>query len=74
MSTTKVKKLKLKTHKSSSKRFKVTGTGKLMHLPQGGGNGHSKSYKNRRQKSAVKGKNSLQNKSEQKRIRLILGK
>lgn len=73
MATTKVKKLKLKTHKASSKRFKVTATGQLMHLPQGGGNGHSRNYKNRRQRAAGKNVNALRSNKQSKTIRLSIG-
>lgn len=73
MATTKLKKQKHKTHKASVKRFKVTGSGQLMHLPQGGGNGHSRNYKNRRQKAAAKGTNALQSNKQTKTIRLFIG-
>lgn len=73
MATTKLKKIKYKTHKASVKRFKVTGTGELMHLPQGGGNGHSRNYKNRRQKTAAKRENSLNSNKQSKTIRLFIG-
>ena len=45
---TKIKKYKLKTHKSTAKRFKVTGTGKLMRTKGG------KSHLRRRKSSRVK--------------------
>jgi|GEM_PF-1416102 len=73
MSTTKLKKIKFKTHKASAKRFKITGTGLLMHLPQGGGNGHSRNYKNRRQKAAAKRTNALSSNKQAKTIRTFIG-
>jgi ribosomal protein L35 len=69
----KVKKVKVKTHKASSKRFSLTKNGKVMHQPQGGGNGHSNNYKNRRQRSADKGAVSLTSKKESAKIRSLLG-
>ena len=45
---TKIKKYKLKTHKSTAKRFKVTGTGKVMRTKGG------KSHLRRRKSSRVK--------------------
>ena len=73
MSTTKLKKIKFKTHKASSKRFRVTATGLLMHLPQGGGNGHSRNYKNRRQRAAAKNINALRSNKQSKTIRTSIG-
>ncbi len=70
----KVKKVKIKTHKATKKRFKRTGSGLIKHRPQRAGNGHSKSYQNSRQKDAVKGENVLQAKSEIKKINTMLGK
>lgn len=70
----KLKKHKTKTHKASKKRFKVSKTGKVMHLPQGGGNGHSNNFKNRRQRNADKGENSLASGKEAAKIRTLLGK
>ena len=48
MSKTKTKKFKLKTHKSTAKRFKITGTGKVMRTKGG------KSHFRRRRSSRVK--------------------
>ena len=48
-SKVKVKKYKLKTHKATSKRFKVTGTGLLLRTKGG------KSHFRRRRSSRVKG-------------------
>lgn len=73
MGKSKVKKNKLKTHKASKKRFKKSATGAIMHQPQGGGNGHSNSYKNRRQRKADDGKNSLQARKEVKKISTLIG-
>lgn len=81
MAKTKVKKVKQKTHKASAKRFKATNprgnrTPKVQHVPQGGGNGHSMNYKNRRQAAATssKAKNALSSTKEMKKVlRLING-
>lgn len=48
MGKTKTKKYKLKTHKSTAKRFKITGTGKVMRTKGG------KSHFRRRRSSRVK--------------------
>ena len=48
MAKTKTKKYKLKTHKATAKRFKVTGTGRMMRTKGG------KSHFRRRRSSRVK--------------------
>ncbi len=68
----KVKNYKMKTHKASKKRFKVTATGKLIHGGQDGGN--AASYKNRRQKKSSKSQRALSATKEQKKIRNLIGK
>jgi len=67
------KKIKQKTHKASKKRFKVTGTGKVRHLGQGAGNGHSNNYKTRKQKRSPKGMRALKSVKEAKKIKLLMG-
>jgi ribosomal protein L35 len=66
-------KIKTKTHKASAKRFTLTGTGKVAHLPQGGGHGHSRNYMSRRQRKARNGKNFLSNGKEIRLITRLLG-
>jgi ribosomal protein L35 len=68
----KLKKNKRKTHKATAKRFKVTKGGKVMHTPQGGGNGHSKSYANRRQRKAVKVVHALTSNLEARKIKTLM--
>lgn len=70
----KVKKVKAKTHKASAKRFKVTASGKVRHLGQGAGNGHSNNYKNARQKRSPKGPRALASIKESAKILRLLGK
>jgi len=41
---------KIKTHKIAAKRFKLSGTGKLMHVP-GGGNGGKVHFRRRKSKA-----------------------
>lgn len=74
MGKSKVKKVKQKTHKATKKRFKRSATGKILHLPQGAGNGHSNSYKNHRQRTADQGENALNAKKEVQKINTLLGK
>jgi ribosomal protein L35 len=77
MSKSKLKKVKMKTHKSSVKRFKVSNPKgnrepKVMHRGQRDGNGHSNNYMNRRQRNAPKGDRSLNSGKEARKIlRLI---
>jgi ribosomal protein L35 len=72
MSKSKVKKVKLKTHKSSKKRFSLTAGGKLMHRGQGD-NGHSKNYESRRQKRNPRKERSLTASGEIKKIKKLIG-
>ena len=58
---------KIKTHKATAKRFKVTKNKKVRHNKQGD-NAHLKTNKNRGQKARKKGKTSLKNKKEVKKI------
>lgn len=71
---TKLKKVKAKTHKATSKRFKLSGTSKLMHLGQGAGNGHRRSYKNRRQRTSAQSMRAANSKKESKKILRLLGR
>lgn len=72
--TSKVKKVKAKTHKATAKRFSISAGGKLRHIGQGGGNGHSNSYKSRRQKRNSKRVNALVSKKEAAKMMRLLGK
>ncbi len=61
---------KLKTKKSVAKRFKITGTGKVMHYGAGGGHlltGKSAKRKRRIKKAAV-----LHNRGDRKRVKKLL--
>lgn len=61
---------KMKTHKSTAKRFKLTGTGKIMHNigGAGAGGGHLRRNKSKRTKRMYDRAVVLENKGEQKRI------
>lgn len=72
--SSKLKKTKQKTHKATAKRFKLTASGKLRHIGQGGGNGHSNSYKNRRQKRNPKRVNALASKKEAAKVMRLISK
>jgi len=63
---------KIKTHKATAKRFKLTGKKKLRHNKQGD-NAHLKANKNRNQKARQKGKTILTG-GERKKIIKLLGK
>lgn len=66
-------KIKAKTHKASKKRFKLTATGKVRHIGQGGGNGHSNNYKSRKQKRSPKAMRALQSTKEANKIKALIG-
>lgn len=75
MGKSKVKKVKQKTHKTTAKRFKVSGSGKVMHLPQGSGHGSAHNYMTRRQRKARKSvKTETESNKESKKIKQLLGK
>ncbi|MBW7953965.1 MAG: bL35 family ribosomal protein [Candidatus Dojkabacteria bacterium] len=57
---------KIKTHKASAKRFKLTATGKVKHNRQG--NNHLKANKNRAQKKRSSGSKMLNSKTQAKKI------
>jgi ribosomal protein L35 len=65
--------MKQKTHKATSKRFRVTAGGKLMHNSQGD-NSHLKANKDRGQKARKKGQHVLGNTAETAKIIKLLGK
>ncbi len=60
---------KLKTKKAAAKRFKITGTGKVMHY--GAGGGHLLSGKNSKRKRRIKTAAVL-SKGDSKRIKKLL--
>ncbi len=62
---------KAKTNKAAKKRFKITATGKVMHRSQKD-NSHLKANKTRAQKARKKGKNTLQNKKQAKKIKALI--
>ncbi len=72
MSKSKVKKVKQKTHKASSKRFKITAGGKVTHRGQGD-NGHSKNYEGRREKRNPRQTKTLSAKGEIRKIKQLIG-
>ncbi|HOV21533.1 MAG TPA: 50S ribosomal protein L35 [Candidatus Ratteibacteria bacterium] len=61
---------KLKTKKSVAKRFKITGTGKVMHY--GAGGSHLLSNKSRKRKKRIKKIQQLKNKGDVKTIKKLL--
>ncbi|KXK26524.1 MAG: 50S ribosomal protein L35 [candidate division WS6 bacterium OLB20] len=61
-----MKKNKIKTHKASKKRFKLTATGKVMHYKQG--NNHLKANKSGAQKKRRSGDTELGSKTQAKKI------
>ena len=60
---------KLKTHRGAAKRFKVTGTGKIMRRKAGGN--HILTKKNSRRKRALK-KDALVAETEKKNIKQLI--
>jgi len=64
-------KVKNKTHKATAKRFKITGTGKLMHNRQGD-NSHLKVNKSGRQLRRQEGKSVLKSKRETNKLKRML--
>ncbi len=61
---------KLKTKKSVAKRFKITGTGKIMHY--GAGGSHLLSKKSSKRKRRIKKAKVLKNKGDIKVIKRLL--
>lgn len=62
-------KYKLKTHKSTAKRFRVTGSGKLVRTK--GGKSHFRRRRSKRAKAQLSGMVVVQGKGFQKRIRRL---
>lgn len=63
------KKYKLKTHKATSKRFRVTGSGKLVRTK--GGKSHFRRRRSKRAKAKLSRMVPVQGKGFQKRIRRL---
>ncbi|MEM6282487.1 MAG: 50S ribosomal protein L35 [Chloroflexota bacterium] len=63
------KKYKLKTHKSTAKRFRVTGTGKVVRTK--GGKSHLRRRTSKRSKRQFTRMQEVKNKKEAKRVRRL---
>jgi len=61
---------KLKTKKSVAKRFKITGTGKVMHY--GAGGSHLLSKKSSNRKRRLKKASVLKNRGDRKTVKRLL--
>jgi large subunit ribosomal protein L35 len=61
---------KLKTKKSIAKRFKITGTGKVVHYGSGGA--HILSKKSSKRKRRIKQSSCLNNKGDVKMVKKLL--
>lgn len=61
---------KKKTHKGLKKRFKVTGTGKVVHRRVG--KGHLCSHKTGKKIQQLRSDRTLTNRAESERIRLLI--
>lgn len=70
MAKTKIKKYKLKTHKATAKRFRVTGTGKLMRTK--GGKSHLRRNSSKRTKRKFDKMIEVVGTGQIKRIRLLI--
>lgn len=69
MAKKKQKKFKLKTYKAAAKRFKVTGSGKVMRTK--GGKSHLRRRKSKRVKQQLDGMLEVSTSKEAKRIRRL---
>ncbi|RMD77734.1 50S ribosomal protein L35 [Candidatus Dojkabacteria bacterium] len=68
-----MKKYKIKTHKSTVKRFKITGSGKVIRQKQQErNNSHLRSFKNRKQKSIRKDKLVISSKGNIRKIKKLI--
>ncbi|NLS76937.1 MAG: 50S ribosomal protein L35 [Chloroflexi bacterium] len=64
---------KMKTHKATAKRFRLTGTGKIVHNIGGAGaGGHLRRNKAKRTKRMLDRTVALENKGEQERIMRLM--
>ena len=66
---TKQKKYKLKTHKATAKRFKITGTGKVLRTK--GGKSHLRRRKSKRVKAQFDSMLEVKNPADVKRVRRL---
>lgn len=64
-----VKRFKLKTHKATAKRFKVTGTGKVVRTK--GGKSHLRRRKSSRVKRSLDKMQEVANKKQARRIKTL---
>ncbi len=62
---------KCKTHKATKKRFKITGTGKLIHKKQHD-NAHLKANKTTRTKARQRKKGVLKSKTQTKKLKKLM--
>ncbi len=62
---------KLKTYKAAAKRFKVTGTGKILRMKQG--RSHLKRKKSKRSRRAMRKYHRVA-KADRKKVRLLLNR
>jgi large subunit ribosomal protein L35 len=62
---------KIKTYKAAAKRFKITGTGKILRMKQG--RGHLKRRKSKRSKRALRKYHSVA-KADRKKVRRLLNR
>ncbi len=69
MAKTKQKKYKIKTHKATAKRFRVTGSGKVMRTK--GGKSHLRRRKSARVKRQLDSMLVVSNSKEAKRVRRL---
>ncbi len=61
---------KMKSHSGAKKRFKITGSGRLMRMK--GSRGHNKTKKNRRQLYAMAEMHPVQTRGMRKQIKRLL--
>lgn len=64
------KKYKLKTHKATSKRFRLTGSGKLVHTK--GGKSHLRRNRSRRTKALLAEMQTVQGRSYKKNVKRLV--
>ena len=69
MAKTKTKKYKLKTHKATAKRFRVTGTGKVMRTQ--GGKSHFRRRRSQRAKAKLSKMIVVVNSGQMRRIKIL---
>ncbi|MCA9382604.1 50S ribosomal protein L35 [Candidatus Dojkabacteria bacterium] len=62
---------KLKTHKATKKRFKITSSGKVMHWKKGN-NGHLRSKKTTKHKQRLSGPDTLSNTTEARKVKKLV--